>query len=124
MTPVGIARAPRIREGEIVSSYPRSRIGEVPAPGALVCALPGCSSTRTSSADNAAPQFKGKIELDVRKSTADWTPYTPKRAPEGSPNVLIVLYDDTGLAAWSPYGGRINMPTLQKLADHGLIYTQ
>ena len=35
-----------------------------------------------------------------------------------------MLYDDTGLAAWSPFGGRINMPTLQKLADNGLMYSQ
>ena len=48
----------------------------------------------------------------------------PTKAPEGAPNILFVLYDDTGLAAWSPFGGRINMPTLQKLADHGLMYTQ
>jgi len=25
--------------------------------------------------------------------------------------VLVVLYDDTGCAAWAPYGGRIEMPT-------------
>lgn len=68
--------------------------------------------------------FKGVIKLDVRDSKADWAPYTPKKAPEGAPNVLFVLYDDTGMAAWSPYGGAINMPTLQKLADNGLIYSQ
>jgi len=67
--------------------------------------------------------FKGKIELDVRDSTPDWGPYKPPQAPEGAPNVLFVLYDDTGLAAWSPYGGRINMPAAQKLADRGLLYT-
>ena len=64
--------------------------------------------------------FKGVIKLDVRDSKPDWTPYELNKAPEGAPNVLIVLYDDTGLAAWSPFGGRINMPTLQKLADNGL----
>ena len=63
------------------------------------------------------PKFKGKIELDVRDSVPDWEPFVPARAPEGAPNVLIVLYDDTGLAAWSPFGGRIEMPTLQRLAD-------
>jgi arylsulfatase len=68
--------------------------------------------------------FKGVIKLDSRDSTPDWAPFTPGRAPEGSPNVLIVLYDDTGLAAWSPMGGGINMPTLQKLADNGLMYSQ
>jgi arylsulfatase len=64
------------------------------------------------------------IKLDIRDSKPDWGPYTLPKAPEGSPNILIVLYDDTGLAAWSPFGGGINMPTLQKLADRGLMYSQ
>ncbi len=68
--------------------------------------------------------FKGLIKLDVRDSTPDWSPYELKRAPEGAPNILVVLFDDTGIASWSPFGGRINMPTLQKLADDGLLYTQ
>ena len=68
--------------------------------------------------------FKGTIKLDVRDSVADWTPYLPAKAPAGSPNILFVLFDDTGLAAWSPFGGGINMPTLQKLADRGLRYSQ
>jgi len=72
----------------------------------------------------AEKKFRGVIKLDVRDSKADWSPYELKRAPKGAPNVLIVLYDDTGMAAWSPYGGRINMPTLQKLADNGLMYSQ
>jgi arylsulfatase A-like enzyme len=68
--------------------------------------------------------FNGVIQVDVRDSVPDWTPYQLKRAPEGAPNVLVVLYDDTGLAAWSPYGGRINMPTMDRLAARGLTYTQ
>jgi arylsulfatase A-like enzyme len=44
--------------------------------------------------------------------------------PPRAPNVLIVLYDDTGQAAWSPFGGGIDMPTLQKLADRRLTYSQ
>jgi hypothetical protein len=44
---------------------------------------------------------------------ADWDAFLPDKAPEGAPNVLVVLFDDTGLAAWSPFGGRIEMPTLQ-----------
>jgi arylsulfatase A-like enzyme len=81
-------------------------------------------------ADKSLPEqhtekvFRGRIELDVRDSVADWGPYGPPIAPHDAPNVLFVLYDDTGLAAWSPYGGRINMPAAQKLADNGLIYTQ
>ena len=72
----------------------------------------------------ATKPFKGVIKLDVRDSVPDWEPYIPKKAPAGAPNILFVLYDDTGLAAWSPFGGGINMPTLQKLADRGLRYSQ
>jgi len=68
--------------------------------------------------------FKGVIKLDVRDSTPDWEPYIPTKAPAGAPNILFVLFDDTGMAAWSPFGGRINMPTLQKIADRGLMYSQ
>jgi arylsulfatase A-like enzyme len=69
-------------------------------------------------------KFNGVIKLDVRDSKADWTPYEQPKAPARAPNVLIVLYDDTGLASWAPFGGRINMPTLQRLADNGLRYSQ
>jgi arylsulfatase A-like enzyme len=68
--------------------------------------------------------FKGAINLDIRDSTPDWDAYLPDHAPDGAPNVLVVLYDDTGCAAWSPYGGRIEMPTMQRLADNGLTYSQ
>jgi arylsulfatase len=68
--------------------------------------------------------FKGIINLDIRDSKPDWDPFLAKKAPKDAPNVLVVLFDDTGLAAWSPFGGRINMPTLQRLADNGLMYSQ
>jgi hypothetical protein len=73
----------------------------------------------------AMKPFKGVIKLDVRDSKPDWSPFElEESARRARPISLIVLYDDTGLAAWSPFGGRINMPTLQKLADNGLMYSQ
>jgi arylsulfatase A-like enzyme len=77
-----------------------------------------------NAAQATALGFNGVVKLDIRDSKQDWAPFTPKRAPAGAPNFLFVLYDDTGLAAWSPYGGRINMPTLDKLAADGVMYTQ
>src|SRR6201988_1366069 len=71
-----------------------------------------------------AKRFNGVINIDVRDSIMDWDAYREQPAPEGGPTVLIVLYDDPGLAAWSPFGGRIEMPTLQRLADNGLMYSQ
>ncbi len=81
-------------------------------------------SEKTLAEQHTEKVFRGKIETDIRDSTPDWGPYSPPIAPHDAPNVLFVLYDDTGLATWSPYGGRVNMPTAQRLADRGLIYTQ
>ena len=88
----------------------------------LIMSFSACDQSMSNEADDS--EFKGTINLDIRDSEADWSAYTPKIAPEGAPNILFVLYDDTGLAAWSPYGGRINMPTMDRLAANGLTYTQ
>jgi Sulfatase len=71
-----------------------------------------------------AERFNGKIELDIRDSTPDWAAFLDRQAPENAPNVLVILYDDTGCAAWSTYGGRINMPTLDRPASQGLTYSR
>lgn len=68
--------------------------------------------------------FNGAISLDVRDSKPDWDAFLARKPPAGAPNVLVILYDDTGQAAWSPYGGRIEMPTLDRLARNGLTYSQ
>ena len=70
------------------------------------------------------PEFKGAINLDIRDSKPDWDAFLDKKAPKDAPNVLVILFDDTGQASWSPYGGRIEMPTLDRLAKNGLTYTQ
>ena len=59
--------------------------------------------------------FKGVINLDIRDSTPDWEPYVQPKAPEGAPNVLFIVWDDTGIGALAPFGGPIEMPTLQRL---------
>jgi len=68
-------------------------------------------------------QFKGVINLDVRDSTADWEPYLPPKAAPGSPNVLYIVIDDTGIAAWDTFGGLIEMPNLNRIAKLGLKYS-
>jgi arylsulfatase A-like enzyme len=68
--------------------------------------------------------FRGVINLDIRDSVPDWEPYEQPRAPEGAPNVLFVVWDDTGIGALEPFGGPIEMPTLKRLAEGGLRYTQ
>ncbi len=74
---------------------------------AVVASARGCPMSKP---------FRGQILLDVRNSKPDWEAFLDKKAPHDAPNVLVILYDDTGQAAWSPYGGRIEMPTLDRLA--------
>ena len=60
------------------------------------------------------PPFKGKIERLAKDSTPDF----PKgiEAPEGAPNILLILTDDVGFGASSTYGGPIATPTFDRVA--------
>jgi len=40
------------------------------------------------------------INLSAKASKPDWDAFLPAKAPEGAPNLLVVLFDDTGQAAW------------------------
>src|SRR5271170_6364394 len=48
----------------------------------------------------------------------------PLRAPQGAPNIVIVLIDDMGFGGSSAYGGPCNMPVAEQLAKGGLTYTR
>lgn len=68
------------------------------------------------------PQYPLSTVLDVRNATPPET--FNVKAPAGAPNVLIVLIDDMGFGQSSAFGGPINMPTADLLADNGLRYNQ
>jgi arylsulfatase len=67
--------------------------------------------------------FRGTINVDIRDSTPDWEPYTQPSAPEGAPNVLYIVLDDVGFSAMEPYGGFIETPNINRIAERGLVYT-
>ncbi len=68
------------------------------------------------------PERDAITELDARNVK------TPERfevkAPEGAPNVVIVLIDDIGYGASSTFGGPISTPTFDKLAENGLRFNR
>ena len=68
--------------------------------------------------------FKGKINVDIRDSVPDWSPFEPPKAPEGAANVLFVVLDDVGYSAMSSYGGPIETPNIDRIAGAGVRYTQ
>jgi arylsulfatase len=68
-------------------------------------------------------EFQGVINLDARDSVPDWAPYVQPTAPEGAPNVLIILWDDVGWGALDMFGGPIEVPTMNRVADRGVRYS-
>jgi arylsulfatase A-like enzyme len=66
------------------------------------------------------PKYPHSTVLDVRNATPP--PGFQVKAPANAPNVLIILIDDMGFSQPATFGGPINMPTLQRLADQGLRY--
>ena len=68
------------------------------------------------------PPFTGTIMPNVGDSQVAWPPQVA--APEGAPNVLVILTDDVGFGAPSTFGGVIPTPALDRVAQAGLRYTQ
>jgi len=62
------------------------------------------------------------MTYDARDPDAKFPPIELLRPPKGAPNVLIILLDDVGFGASSAFGGPVNTPTAEMLAQNGLRY--
>jgi arylsulfatase len=67
--------------------------------------------------------WKGTVNLDIRDSVPDWEPYLQPQAPEDAPNILMIVWDDVGYGAMDVFGGPIETPTMQRIADMGIRYS-
>ncbi|HEY8337941.1 MAG TPA: arylsulfatase [Tardiphaga sp.] len=68
------------------------------------------------------PSYPKSTVFNARNATPP--PRFEVKAPAAAPNVLIVLIDDMGFGQSSAFGGPINMPTVEQLANGGLRYNQ
>ena len=87
-----------------------------------VISSPG--STRSGMVTPAPNQseFRGVIGTTVGESVPDWPDQA--RAPEGAPNILLIMLDDVGYAQLGAYGAHnIQTPKIDRLADEGLRFT-
>jgi len=104
-------------------------------PGAAYCGFTGItaivalgwSMTAAAAAEPdrtvlplAEPPRQVSTELDVRNATPP--PRFEVKAPEGAPNVLLILIDDLGFAGTSAFGGPVATPTFDQLAREGIVY--
>ena len=64
--------------------------------------------------------FPGVIGRTLETSTPAW-PARPS-APEGAPNVVVIVLDDVGYGQLSAFGGLCQTPNLDQLAERGLRY--
>src|SRR6266516_1329244 len=79
---------------------------------------------RAEGAAKVSEQFKGTVNVDIRDSVPDWSPFEPPKAPDGAPNVVYIVLDDVGFSAMSCYGGPIETPNIDRIAADGIRYTQ
>jgi len=66
-------------------------------------------------------KFGGVIKQVYTQSKPWWPPKVVP--PKGAPNVLLIMTDDQGFAVPSTFGGVIPTPTLDRVAENGLRYT-
>jgi len=68
--------------------------------------------------------FGGTMGRTIAESVGDWSIVPGPKAPDGAPNVLIVLIDDAGFGGPDTFGGAIRTPTLTQVAQNGLTYNR
>jgi arylsulfatase len=87
--------------------------------GSLFVGITGCGDK--TKIENNNSDFQGKIGTTLADSKEYWA--SKKRAPQGAPNIVVFLIDDAGYGTSSAFGGLMETPVLDSLANHGLRYT-
>jgi len=88
----------------------------------FVRSLTGAGLAATAlGAPNAGAAEPPKPDQDETRKQS-W-PTFPK-APQGAPNVIVIMLDDVGFGAASAFGGPAQTPALDRLAAEGLRYNQ
>ena len=101
-------------------------VGIIPATAQQITGTPGSPSATTTIdgnyIPNPPPAFGGEINLDATNSKPWWPPNIVP--PKGAPNILLIMTDDQGYGVSGTFGGVIPTPTMDRIAQMGLRYTQ
>jgi len=96
------------------------------APAQQINGTPGSpDATMTIKGDQLPPPpmpFGGVIKETVADSKPYWQPRVVP--PKGAPNILLIMTDDQGYGISGTFGGVIPTPSLDRVAESGLRYTQ
>lgn len=66
--------------------------------------------------------WNGKIANTLKESTPYHITYN-KEAAAGAPNVVWILIDDAGFGATTAFGGLVETPNIEKIANRGIRFT-
>jgi Sulfatase len=101
-------------------------LAAVPVNAQQINGEPGSPSATTTINEThlpaQPPPFGGVINLNANQSKPYWPPRVVP--PKGAPNVLLIMTDDAGYGISSTFGGVIQTPALERVAQMGLRYTQ
>ncbi|MBT4089858.1 MAG: arylsulfatase, partial [Deltaproteobacteria bacterium] len=64
--------------------------------------------------------WKGKLGRTFSESTPWWR--APVKAPDGAPNIVVILLDDLGFSECGCYGSEIETPNIDRLAGNGVRF--
>ena len=76
----------------------------------------------TKHLPKATPPFTGRV--DRLLENAEPRRLQARQAPGKAPNILLVMLDDVGFGSFSSFGGPVDAPGFQSVADRGLLYNQ
>lgn len=80
----------------------------------------GAGAPAGDSMPRLEPDFRGRIGRTIADSVPDWG--EPIEAGT-TPNVVVVILDDTGWSDLGCFGSEIETPTIDAIAERGLRYT-
>jgi arylsulfatase len=85
---------------------------------------PGTSRHGADAAGSGDPAagWRGRIGRTLRESTPWWPPRV--EAPDGAPDIVVVLLDDLGYSDFGCFGAEIRTPHIDALAAGGLRFSQ
>jgi arylsulfatase A-like enzyme len=102
-------------------------MGSVPSTHAQqINGTPGSPSATTTIDGKYLPpppsKFGGEINLQASQSKPYWPPQVVP--PQGAPNILLIMTDDQGYGVSGTFGGVVPTPSMDRIAQMGLRYTQ
>ncbi|MAT91464.1 MAG: arylsulfatase [Halioglobus sp.] len=100
-----------------------------------ITASPGAFAAKDNRVKAPVPSFEDREVLPIKAprlapiTTVDARDVQPPsvfevKAPREAPNVVIILVDDLGFAGTSHFGGPVQTPTFDQLANEGLAYNE